>query len=54
MLVSLRGGDSELIIGQDFSVGYQSHTNTEVNFFITESFTFRTLAPEAIVPVKLV
>ena len=46
--------DSELIIGQDFSVGYQSHTNTEVNFFITESFTFRTLAPEAIVPFKLV
>ena len=54
MLVSLRGGDSELIIGQDFSVVYQSHTNTEVNFFITESFTFRTLAPEAIVPFKLV
>ena len=54
MLVSLRGGDSELIIGQDFSIGYQSHTNTEVNFYITESFTFRTLAPESIVPFKLV
>lgn len=54
MLVSLRGGDSELIVGQDFSIGYQSHTNTEVNFFITESFTFRVQAPEAVVPFKLV
>jgi uncharacterized linocin/CFP29 family protein len=54
MLLSARGGDSELIIGQDFSVGYQSHTSTEVNFFITETFTFRVLTPEAIVPFKLV
>lgn len=53
MLVSLRGGDSELIVGQDFSIGYQSHTNTEVNFYITETFTFRVLAPEAIVPFKI-
>ena len=54
MLVSSRGGDSELVIGQDFSVGYQSHTSTEVNFYITESFTFRVLTPEAIVPLKLI
>ncbi|MEG1501913.1 MAG: family 1 encapsulin nanocompartment shell protein [Synergistaceae bacterium] len=54
MLVSLRGGDSELIIGQDFSIGYQSHTNTEVNFYITETLTFRVNAPEAIVPFKII
>ena len=53
MLVSLRGGDSELIIGQDFSIGYQSHTNTEVNFYITETFTFRVQTPEAIVPFNI-
>ena len=53
MLLSVRGGDSELIIGQDFSVGYQSHTNTEVNFYITESFAFRVLAPESIVQFTL-
>jgi len=54
MLVSLRGGDNELVIGQDFSIGYQSHTNTEVNFYITESFSFRVMAPETIVPFKIV
>lgn len=54
MLVSSRGGDSELIIGQDFTIGYQSHTNTEVNFYITETFTFRVLAPEAVVPFKII
>ncbi|MDD4159879.1 MAG: family 1 encapsulin nanocompartment shell protein [Synergistaceae bacterium] len=53
MLVSMKEGSSELIIGQDFSIGYQSHTNTEVNFFITETFTFRVLAPESIVPFKI-
>lgn len=53
LLVSLRGGDNELIIGQDFSVGYQSHTNTEVSFYITGSFAFRVLAPESIVPFNI-
>jgi uncharacterized linocin/CFP29 family protein len=48
-LVSMRGGDLELTIGQDFAVGYQSHTNTEVTLFITESFTFRALEPAAFI-----
>lgn len=53
MLVSMKEGNSELIIGQDFSIGYQSHTNTDVTFYITETFTFRTIAPESIVPFKI-
>ena len=53
MLVSMKEGHSELIIGQDFSIGYQSHTNTDVSFYITETFTFRVLAPESIVPFKI-
>ncbi|MEK0453439.1 MAG: Maritimacin [Synergistaceae bacterium] len=53
MLVSMKEGNSELIIGQDFSIGYQSHTNTDVSFYITETFTFRTIAPESIVPFKI-
>ena len=53
MLVSMKEGNSELIIGQDFSIGYQSHTNTDVTFFITETFTFRVIAPESIVPFKI-
>ena len=54
MLVSAKEGNNELVIGQDFSIGYQSHTATEVNFYITETFTFRVLAPESIVPFKIV
>ena len=41
--------DLELTIGRDFSIGYQSHTNDKVRFFITESFTFRVLDPAIII-----
>lgn len=50
-LVSTRGQDLELVIGQDFAVGYQSHTSTEVTLFVTESFTFRVIEPAAYVPL---
>ena len=49
----MRGGDSELVVGQDFSIGYQSHSATEVNFYITETFTFRVITPEAFVELKI-
>jgi uncharacterized linocin/CFP29 family protein len=49
LLVSNRGGDLELTVGQDFAVGYHSHTADKINLFITESFTFRVLASEALV-----
>jgi len=52
MLASIKEGNCELVIGQDFSIGYQSHTNTDVSFFITETFTFRVLVPESIVLFK--
>lgn len=41
--------DLELTIGQDFSIGYESHDNHKVKLFITESFTFRVLDPTIIV-----
>lgn len=49
LLVSRRGGDFELTLGQDFSIGYETHDPKVVRLFITESFTFRVLAPEAVV-----
>lgn len=49
LLVSTRGGDYELILGQDFSIGYENHDSTEVKLFITESFSFRILEPGAVV-----
>jgi uncharacterized linocin/CFP29 family protein len=48
-LLSERGGDYELTLGQDLSVGYDSHTSRKVKLFLTESFTFRVLSPEAVI-----
>ncbi|MEQ8767828.1 MAG: family 1 encapsulin nanocompartment shell protein [Planctomycetota bacterium] len=51
VVVSLRGGDFELTVGRDFSIGYQSHTDAKVALYLEESFTFRALAPEAAIPL---
>jgi uncharacterized linocin/CFP29 family protein len=51
VVVSLRGGDFELTVGQDFSIGYLDHTSTSVQLYLQESFTFRVLSPEAAVPL---
>ena len=50
-VVSLRGGDFELTVGRDLSIGYQDHSPTTVELYIEESLTFRVLAPEAAVPL---
>lgn len=52
VVMSLRGGDFELIVGQDFSVGYLDHTSTSVLLYLQQSFTFRVLSPEAAVPLN--
>jgi uncharacterized linocin/CFP29 family protein len=51
VVLSLRGGDFELSVGQDLSIGYLDHTSTSVLLYIQESFTFRVLTPEAAVPL---
>jgi uncharacterized linocin/CFP29 family protein len=48
-LVSTRGGDLELILGQDLAIGYESHTQDKVKLYFTESFTFRILEPAAVI-----
>jgi uncharacterized linocin/CFP29 family protein len=50
-LVSARGGDYELTVGQDLSIGYAYHTKHEVELYLTESFTFRVLEPAAAVRI---
>jgi uncharacterized linocin/CFP29 family protein len=47
-MVTRRGGDLELILGQDLAIGYESHTQTKVKLYFTESFTFRVLEPAAV------
>lgn len=51
VVMSLRGGDFELAVGQDFSIGYLDHTGTSVLLYLQETFTFRVLTPEAAVPL---
>jgi uncharacterized linocin/CFP29 family protein len=46
-LLTTRGGDFELDIGQDLSIGYLSHTSTTVELYFLETFTFRVLTTEA-------
>jgi uncharacterized linocin/CFP29 family protein len=48
-VLTTRGGDFELTIGQDISIGYQSHSSTVVELYFLETFTFRLLTTEAAV-----
>ena len=50
-LLSLRGGDYELYVGQDLSIGYAYHTKDDVELYLTESFTFRVIEPAAAVRI---
>jgi uncharacterized linocin/CFP29 family protein len=49
VVVTARGGDFSLHIGQDFSIGYLSHTDAEVTLYLQETFTFQLLTAEAAV-----
>ncbi len=49
LLVSGRGGDYELTLGQDVSIGYRSHDLKQVSLYLVESLTFRVLEPAAAV-----
>ncbi|MFD6423642.1 family 1 encapsulin nanocompartment shell protein [Streptomyces sp. NPDC060198] len=51
VLLSTRGGDFELRLAQDLSIGYQSHDATAVHLYFQQAFTFRLLTPEAVVPL---
>lgn len=51
LVLSTRGGDFELTVGQDFSIGYLDHTSEAVQLYIEESFTFLVLTDQAAVPL---
>lgn len=50
-LMTLRGGDYEIYVGQDLSIGYAYHTKDDVELYLTESFTFRVIEPAAAVRI---
>ncbi len=51
-VLTTRGGDFELNIGQDVSIGYLSHTDSAVRLYLQETFTFRVLTSEAAVALS--
>ncbi len=51
-LISNRGKDFELTLGQDVSIGYDTHNTKSVKLYFTHSFTFRVLSPEAVIVFK--
>lgn len=53
-VLSTRGGDFELNIGMDVSIGYLSHTDKIVRLYLEETFTFRVLTSEASVVLSAV
>jgi uncharacterized linocin/CFP29 family protein len=48
-VMSTRGGDFALHLGQDFSIGYLGHSDTTVRLYLQETFTFLMLTREACV-----
>jgi uncharacterized linocin/CFP29 family protein len=51
-VMTTRGGDFELHLGQDLSIGYLSHTDATVRLYLQESFTFLLLTSEASVALS--
>jgi uncharacterized linocin/CFP29 family protein len=48
-VLTTRGGDFALHIGQDVSIGYLSHSDSVVRLYLQETFTFLLLTAEAAV-----
>lgn len=47
VVLTARGGDFELHLGQDLSIGYAGHTEASVQFYFEETFTSLCLTAEA-------
>jgi uncharacterized linocin/CFP29 family protein len=52
LVLSTRGGDYELHLGQDLSIGYASHDATSVELYFQESMTFLVHTTEAAVALS--
>lgn len=53
VLISRRGGDYLLTLGQDFSIGFTSFDSNSVELYFTESMTFQVLEPAAAIEFKI-
>lgn len=48
-VVTTRGGDFDLYLGQDLSIGYLAHSATAVTLYLQETLTFQMQTSEAVV-----
>lgn len=51
-VATTRGGDFELFLAQDLSIGYTSHDADRVQLYFTEAFSFVVYTAEAAVPLS--
>jgi uncharacterized linocin/CFP29 family protein len=51
-VLTTRGGDFDLQLGQDASIGYLSHTDAEVRLYLEETMTFLVYTTEASVALR--
>ncbi|HEV8548227.1 MAG TPA: family 1 encapsulin nanocompartment shell protein [Polyangiaceae bacterium] len=52
VVLSLRGGDVTLSVGQDAAIGYAAHDAERVSLYVVESFTFLVSSPEVVVGLE--
>ncbi len=53
VVLSTRGGDFQLELGQDFAIGYRRHDADRVDLYLEESFTFLCRDDGAVIPLRL-
>ena len=51
LVLSMRGEDFALTVGEDFSIGYLGHDAETVRLYLEETFTFWLLSPQAAIPL---
>jgi uncharacterized linocin/CFP29 family protein len=53
LLPSQNADDFEMVLGHDASVGFEVQEGQSVRLYMTESFTFRVLEPQAVVAFEI-
>jgi uncharacterized linocin/CFP29 family protein len=52
VVLSVRGGDFEIVCGQDFSIGYRTHILDSVELYLEETFTLLVHEPRAAIALQ--
>ncbi|WP_019876522.1 family 1 encapsulin nanocompartment shell protein [Sporichthya polymorpha] len=52
VVLSRRGGDFVLDVGQDLAIGYRTHDAETVELYLEESFSFRVIEPDAALALR--